>query len=50
METGRGIKIGTLNIRDGRQQGLEEALKCMEEMKVDIAVLTETKFKVGGTR
>jgi hypothetical protein len=38
------LKLGTLNIVDGRRNRLNAALRCMREMDVDIGLLTETKF------
>jgi hypothetical protein len=39
------ILIATLNIHDGCNSGLEAALRASEQMKVDIIVLTDTKFQ-----
>ena len=36
--------VATLNIRDARNAGLEGACRCMSQMNVGIAVLTETKL------
>ena len=38
------IRICTLNIMDGRQSRLQAAIRCMKQMNMDVAVLTETKF------
>jgi exonuclease III len=39
------IRIATLNIRDGRNAGLEAALRASKQMRIDVIVLTETKFQ-----
>ena len=38
------LRLATLNITDARNARLNTAIRCMKEMKVDIAVLTETKL------
>lgn len=38
------LKLGTLNIQDGRRNRLNAALRCMSLLEVDIGLLTETKF------
>ena len=38
------LRLGTLNIQDGRRNRLNAALRCMRLMNVDIGLLTETKF------
>ena len=44
-ESGRTLRLATLNITDGRRNRLNAALRCMRQMNVDVAVLTETKFQ-----
>jgi exonuclease III len=39
------IRIANLNIRDGRNTGLEAVLRASQQMKIDVIVLTETKFQ-----
>ena len=41
------INLATLNIVHGGNERLEWALKCMEEMKVDLGILMETKITGG---
>ena len=43
-DTSNYLKLATLNIIDGRRNRLNAAIRCMSQMNVDIAVLTETKF------
>ena len=43
-ERGKKIKIATYNIRSGRAGNLESALRALEQMEVDLAILTETKL------
>ena len=38
------LKLATLNIIDGRTNRLNAALRCMQQMNVDVGLLTETKF------
>jgi hypothetical protein len=38
------IRIGQLNIRNGRAGNLEGALRAMNKMNIDIVLLTETKL------
>jgi len=38
------LKLATLNIIDGRKNRLNAALRCMQQMNVDVGLLTETKF------
>jgi hypothetical protein len=40
----RKIKLVTYNNRDGRQERLVLAARAMQQMNVDIAILTETKL------
>ena len=45
---GRGtFSVATWNIRSGRQGGLEESLRAMESMNVDLGFLQETKLTGG---
>ena len=37
------IKFGTYNIRNGRNGGLEAALRGMAQANIDLGVLQETK-------
>ena len=41
------IKLGTYNIRDGRNGGLESALRAMAKGNVDLGVFQETKLPPG---
>ena len=41
------IKFGTYNIRNGRNGGLEAALRGMDQAKMDLGVLQETKCTDG---
>ena len=41
------ISIGTYNIRGGRAGRLEAALRAMQQMNLDIGILTETKLTNG---
>ena len=41
------IRIATLNIRSGRAVGLEAALRALQQRKVNIGVLQETKLMQG---
>ena len=41
------IKFGTYNIRNGRNGGLEEALRVMEQANLDMGILQETKITDG---
>ena len=41
------IKFGTYNIRNGRNGGLEAALRGMEQANMDLGVLQETKCTNG---
>ena len=41
------INIATYNIRSGRNGRLETALRAMEQMKVDLGILTEAKLTDG---
>ena len=38
------LRLATLNITDARNARLNTAIRCMKDMKVDVAVLTETKL------
>ena len=38
------MRVGTLNIRNGRAGNLEAALRGLEILGIDIVVITETKF------
>jgi hypothetical protein len=40
----RKIKLVTYNIRDGRQERVVSTARAMEQMNVDMAILTETKL------
>ena len=42
-----GIRLATLNIRSGREGGLEAALRVMKQGNVDVGVLQETKLTDG---
>jgi exonuclease III len=39
------VRIGTLNIRNGRRVNMEIAMQAIAHMNVDVAVLTETRLK-----
>ena len=39
--------VATCNIRCGRNRGLESALRALDLMEVDIAILTEAKLTKG---
>ena len=41
------FKLATWNIRSGRNGGLESALRALDALEVDIALLTETKLTKG---
>ena len=41
------IRFGTYNIRNGRNSGLELALRGMGKSNVDVGVFQETKMRVG---
>ena len=41
------IKFGTYNIRNGRNGGLETALRGMEQANLDMGILQETKITNG---
>ena len=41
------IKFGTYNIRNGRNGGLEAALRGMEQENLDMGIMQETKITVG---
>ena len=41
------IKFGTYNIRNGRNGGLEAALRGMEQANLDMGILQETKITDG---
>ena len=41
------IKFGTYNIRNGRNGGLEAALRGMEQVNLDMGILQETKITDG---
>ena len=41
------IKFGTYNIRNGRNGGLEAALRGMEQANLDMGILQETKLTNG---
>ena len=47
MERGRGIRIATLNIRSGREGGLETALRALCQGNISTGVLQETKLTGG---
>ena len=38
------LKVGTLNIQDGRRNQLNAALRCMSALKVDFDLIMEIKF------
>ena len=42
--TGHHLRVGTLNVRSTQGGNLESTLKSFWQMKVDVAVLTETKL------
>ena len=42
--TGHHLRVGTLNVRSTQGGNLESTLKSFRQMKVDVAVLTETKL------
>jgi len=39
------VRLGTLNMRDGRRGKMHHAAKCLLNHRVDIAILTETKIQ-----
>ena len=41
------IKFGTYNIRNGRNRGLESALRGMAQANIDLGVFQETKCTDG---
>jgi hypothetical protein len=41
---GTVLKIGTLNVQHAGNAKLETAARCLEQMRMDVAVLTETKL------
>ena len=41
------IKFGTYNIRNGRNGGLEVALRGMEQANLDMGILQDTKITDG---
>ena len=41
------LRLCALNILDGRRNRLNAALRCMRQMNIDLAVLSETKFHNG---
>ena len=41
------IKFGTYNIRNGRNGGLESALRGMEQANMDLGIMQETKITDG---
>ena len=43
-DTSNFLKLATLNIIEGRRNRLNAAIRCMSQMNVDIAVLTESSF------
>ena len=47
MEEEVPIKFGTYNIRNGRNRGLEAALRGMEQANMDLGVMQETKITDG---
>ena len=44
---GETFTVATWNIRCGRNGGLESALRALESLEVDIAILTEAKLTKG---
>ena len=43
----RGIRLATLNIRQGRAGGLEAALRALQQGNVNVGVLKETNLRDG---
>ena len=41
------IRFGTYNIRNGRNRGLESAIRGMAQANMDLGVFQETKFTEG---
>ena len=46
-DTGRGIRLTSLNIRMGRAGGLDTALRALYQGNVDMGLLQETKLTQG---
>lgn len=45
-----GIRLGTLNLRDGRGGKMHHVARCLNNHNVDIAILTETKLERPSTQ
>ena len=46
IEKPKILKLATINIQHAGNSKLEQATRCLREMKIDIAVLTETKLPI----
>ena len=46
-DTGKGVRLPSLNIRTGRAGGLETELRSLQQGNVDVGLLQETKLTQG---
>ena len=41
------IRLATLNFRDGHNAWINQTVQCIDQMNIDVAILTEVKFSDG---